>query len=288
MDPIIGREEPRRNNRLLSLPRLRQFWRFYWPIFDSFCEGCIRDVDTSLAKKNRKLGSKEPQNRQKLGCTRSLMLIFKKNICDHHRIIVERDDKSSVLTPAEFEAAFGLVYLPRIEFAHWKDFVAISRKIGKFCNKGMLDQKQLALGDYFKKEIQEPTVPPVRLRWIDETFGWGVFAEQDLKPMDYIGEYGGIVRRKKKSDLKNAYCFEYSIVKEVYTHYAIDALNHGAITRFINHSLTPNLMSDLAVYQNLSHTIFYVSRLIKKGEQLCINYGPDYWKIRTPPQEFKN
>jgi hypothetical protein len=208
----------------------------------------------------------------------------RRTICDHHRIIVEKDEKTSILTPAQFEKAFGIVYLPHIEFPLSTDFAAISQKISKYRNKGMLDQKQLWLGAYFQKEIQEPFVPPVRLRWIDETFGWGVFAEQDLKPMDYIGEYGGIVRRKKRSDAKNAYCFQYSIISGDSTRYTIDALDQGGVVRFINHSANHNLMSELATHQNLSHIVLFVSRLIKKGEQLCYNYGPDYWKRRTPPQ----
>jgi hypothetical protein len=140
----------------------------------------------------------------------------RRTICDHHRIIVEKDEKTSILTPAQFEKAFGVVYLPHIEFPLSTDFAAISQKINKYRNKGLLDQKQLWLGAYFQKEIQEPFVPPVRLRWIEETF---------------------------------------------------------------------NLMSELATHQNLSHIVLFVSRLIKKGEQLCYNYGPDYWKRRTPPQK---
>lgn len=209
-----------------------------------------------------------------------------RTICDHHRIIVEKNEKTSILSPAEFEKAFGIVYLPHIEFPLLTDFFSITRKIAKHHKNGLLEQKQLWLGTYFQKEIQTPSVPPVRLRWIDETIGWGVFAEQDLKPMHYIGEYAGVVRRKKRSDAKNAYCFQYSFINEESTRYTIDALDQGGIVRFINHSRTPNLMSALATYQNLSHIVIFASRVIKKGEQLCYDYGSDYWKKRTPPQEF--
>jgi uncharacterized protein len=204
--------------------------------------------------------------------------------CDDHRIIVEKDGKTSILTPSELERTFHIDYLSHIAFPLLTDFSAIIRKIAKYHTKGFLDQKQLWLGAYFQKEIQDPIVPPVRLRWIDEKIGWGVFAEEDLKTMTYIGEYAGIVRRKKKSDTKNAYCFQYSIVNGESTKYTIDAQDQGGIVRFINHSKTPNLMSDLATYQNLSHVVIFTSRLIKKGEQLCYNYGSDYWKSRTPPQ----
>ena len=206
--------------------------------------------------------------------------------CAHHRIIVENSEKTSILSPAEFEKAFKIVYLPHIEFPRWADFVAISRKTLKYRKKGLLDQKQLWLGAYFQKELQMPPAVGVRLRWIDDTLGWGVFAEQDLMPMHYIGEYAGIVRRKKRSDAKNAYCFEYSIVSDESTRYTIDAMDQGGIVRFINHSSTPNLTSALATYQNLSHIVIFARRLIKKGEQLCYDYGPAYWSKRTLPQKL--
>jgi len=207
-------------------------------------------------------------------------------IFDHHRIIVEKNEKTSILSPKELEKAFGIVYLPHLEFPRLTDFFAVSKKIAKFHKKGFLDQKQLWLGAYFQKEIQTPTIPQVRLRWINENMGWGLFAEQEMKPMDYIGEYAGIVRRKKRSDAKNAYCFQYAFINGESTHYTIDAQDHGGIVRFINHSASPNLMTALATFQNLSHIVIFVSRSVKKGEQLCYDYGSDYWRKRTPPQEF--
>jgi len=204
----------------------------------------------------------------------------------HHRIIVEQKEDTSILSPSELEKLCKITYLPHIEFPKWADFFAISQKTLKYHKKGLLDQKQLWLGAYFQKNLQVPPIPPVRLRWIDDRVGWGVFAEQDLKPMHYIGEYSGIVRRKKRSDAKNAYCFEYTIVNDESTRYTIDALDHGGIVRFINHSSTPNLMSALATYQNLSHVVIFVNRSIKKGEQLCFDYGSDYWSKRALPQNL--
>ena len=205
----------------------------------------------------------------------------------HHRIIVEKNEKTSTLSISELEQAFKIRYLPNLEIPRQTDFFCISQKTLKYRKKGFLDQKQIWLGAYFQKELQMPPNVPVRLRWIDDTIGWGVFAEQDLKPMHYIGEYAGIVRRKKRSDAKNAYCFEYSIVNDESTRYTIDAMDQGAIVRFINHSPTPNLMSTLATYQNLSHVVIFVSRLIKKGEQLCYDYGSAYWSKRGQPRKFE-
>jgi hypothetical protein len=209
-----------------------------------------------------------------------------RSVYDHHRILVEKDSKISSLSPSELQKNFGIVYLPNLAFPCMSDFDAICRKVAKYRKKGFLDQKQLWLGAYFQKEIEECAMAPVRLRWIDNHVGWGVFAEEDLKPMRYIGEYAGNVRRKKRSDVHNAYCFQYAIVEDESTPYTIDALDQGGIVRFINHSSSPNLMSALATKQNLCHIVLFASRLIRKGEQLCYNYGPDYWKKRIPPQKW--
>lgn len=201
-----------------------------------------------------------------------------------HRILVEKEGHTELLSSAEIAKKFGIIYLPQLDFPSLADFAAISRKIAKFHKKGFLDHQQLWLGAYFQKEIFSPPNPPVRLRFIDDVIGWGVFAEEDLKPMTFIGEYAGCVRGKKRADTKNAYCFQYAIVSGESTRYTIDARDQGGIVRFINHSSTPNLMSALATHQNLSHIVLFAHRTIRKGEQLCYDYGADYWHKRSKPE----
>jgi hypothetical protein len=204
----------------------------------------------------------------------------------HHQILVEENGKTQLLAAAEIEKKFGIRYLPRLDFPAFSDFSLISRKLAQYRNKGLLDQKQIWLGAYFQKDIFSPEIPPVRLRLIDHDVGWGVFAEKDLKPMTFIGEYAGCVRRKKRADAKNPYCFQYSIVCDESTRFTIDAREQGGIVRFINHSFHPNLMSALATHQNLCHVVLFVHRPISKGEQLCYDYGQDYWAKRSKPKVF--
>lgn len=201
-----------------------------------------------------------------------------------HRILIEKDGVTELLSSSEIAKKFGIVYLPQLDFPCWADFAKISRKIAQFHKKGYLDHQQLWLGAYFQKEILSPPNPPVRLRFIDDTVGWGVFAEEDLKPLTFIGEYGGSVRRKKRADSQNAYCFQYAIVSGESTRFTIDARDQGGIVRFINHSASPNLMSALATHQNLSHIVLFAHRSIRKGEQLFYDYGPDYWHKRSKPR----
>lgn len=205
---------------------------------------------------------------------------------NHHRIPVEKDGHTTILTVSEIEKQFGIKYFPQLDFLAWSDFLKVNRKTARFHQKGYLDQKQLWLGTYFRKEILFPEIPPVRLRWVDEISGWGVFADQDLKPMTLIGEYAGQVRSKQRADNRNAYCFQYAIVSDENTRLTIDAKDQGGVVRFINHSSAPNLTSALATFQNLSHVVFFTNRWIKKGEQLCYDYGSSYWKKRNHPIVF--
>lgn len=201
----------------------------------------------------------------------------------HHRFLVEKRDDLRLLTVQELEKAFQIAYVPHLDFAKVSIFRRLANKTARFRKKGYLDDEQLWLGAFFEKEILEAPPPPIRLRWIDELVGWGVFAERDLQPLEYIGEYAGKVRRKKRSDSKNSYCFEMSLAPGERTPFTIDALDQGSISRFINHSSAPNLTSALATVRDLSHVVLFVTKFIPKGEQLCYDYGADYWKKRNRP-----
>ncbi len=205
---------------------------------------------------------------------------------NHLSFLVEKDGEEKHLSVKELENQFKISYAPALDFAKLSHFHKLTRKTAKFHRKGYLDDEQIWLGTYFQEEILSAPLPPVRLRWIDSDLGWGVFADKDLNPMEYIGEYAGLVRCKKRSDSKNSYCFEMSIAPGERTRYTIDALDQGGISRFINHSSIPNLSSALATVRDLSHVVLFVSKFVSKGEQLCYDYGADYWKRRTQPKHL--
>lgn len=140
--------------------------------------------------------------------------------------------------------------------------------------------QQLWRGSYYKNAIESLQMPPFLLRWIDADLGWGVFAQAPLKKGQYIAEYTGVLRKRKKSDRHNAYCFEYVFIPEKSTPYIIDAETQGGISRYINHSEQGNLEPTLATIGYFTHILLLAKRPIEKGEQLCYDYGPDYWKHR--------
>ncbi len=195
--------------------------------------------------------------------------------------LFEKDGRR--LSVEEFEKETGAPFLSHLDFqdaAVYTDLVARGIKQAK---KEALAREQLWLGSYYKKEIASGFIPDVEIRWISPELGWGVFAARDFKKMEFIAEYSGKVRKRRRSDGKNAYCFEYVSVQGVKTPYTIDALEQGGVARYINHSSKPNLATSLATIEFISHVVLFANRSIAKGEQLGYDYGDDYWAKRKPP-----
>ena len=126
----------------------------------------------------------------------------------------------------------------------------------------------------------------VEIKYIDSLIGYGVFSNQVIPALKFVGEYVGIVRRRdRKKDRDDDYIFRY-IRTGLFQPLVVDAEECGNFTRFINHSLTPNLSSRWIVHEGIYHIVFMTNRLVKKGEQLTYNYGPGYWSQRANPLEL--
>lgn len=193
------------------------------------------------------------------------------------------EKNGQLLSPEEFEKLTGAKWVSSLEFENRKILSDLLQRGEKLHKKGELTLEQVWLGKYFKKEIEEQSLPNVAIRYIDSHLGWGVFALENLKKMQYIGEYIGKVRKRQKQDEKNAYCFEYIVSHGFRSPYTIDAMDQGGLARYINHSSSPNLESALATFDHLSHVILFTKEPVAKGAQLCYDYGPDYWSKRTAP-----
>ncbi len=196
-------------------------------------------------------------------------------------MIFEKEERQ--LSLEEFERFTGAKWVPGLDFDNFNIFSSLAKEGLKLHKKGEMTREQLWLGRYFQKEILNEYAPDVAIRWIDSSLGWGVFALRDFKKMEFIAEYVGKVRKRKKTDVKNAYCFEYLLVQGTRSPYTIDALEQGGVARYLNHSSAPNLNSSLATLENISRVILYTKESIAKGTQLCYDYGPDYWAKRTAP-----
>lgn len=201
-------------------------------------------------------------------------------------ISVEIEGREKRLPIEEFEALTACTFIPQLDFEDEKILQKLADRTEQLHRRGELTRHQLWMGSYYRKEIESLFLPDVFLRWIDPDIGWGVFANRPFKKMEYIGEYSGKVRKRRREDKKNAYCFEYVAAAGVPTSYTIDARDQGGIARFINHSDVPNLLSTLATFDRISHVILIANEPISKGAQLLYDYGPDYWSRRKRPKQF--
>jgi hypothetical protein len=181
----------------------------------------------------------------------------------------------------EFTAATGVVYLPELEFQDRKTYEAVRRKCANALQKGVVGEQSRWLGTLHAEEIRDHVVADVSIRWIDETFGYGLFAETDIQVGEYIGEYTGVVRRcNLLVDKINEYCFSYPTSAMSFKKYIIDARDKGNELRFANHSDQNNCESMGVWYGDILHIILRAIREIPAGNQLTYDYSVFYWFSR--------
>ena len=130
------------------------------------------------------------------------------------------------------------------------------------------------------------------LRYIDSSVGFGVFCREDLKVGHVISWYSG--RKQIKQPAIPYYMYRYQDdCLSLYT----DARLHGNITRFINHAPKENDKTNSHFleanvkgsnhYVNGIHVVVYTTtKEVLKGEQLLVDYGPDFFAKR-PITRFK-
>lgn len=195
---------------------------------------------------------------------------------------VQKKDKLETLSLGEFEKFFAFRYLHKPEYEYKKYETSIQKSCLKALKKGQISNRQYWIGFYYQYEIRNGVVPDVIFKKISDEKGYGVIAGRDFKENEWIGEYIGKFchERSKKSHMYNAYAFEYLFSFDSPSKFIIDAKAQGNFTRFINHSDKQNLSSQIAFLDDMSHIIFLTNRPIQKGEELCYNYGDNYWKLR--------
>lgn len=76
------------------------------------------------------------------------------------------------------------------------------------------------------------------------------------------------------------------MTEETFLPYNIDAQDQGGITRFINHSFTPNLLTTPATFDEITHILLLTNEPIPRGAQLLYDYGSDYWEARKGLQRI--
>lgn len=136
----------------------------------------------------------------------------------------------------------------------------------------------------FTRAIENGYEAPVYIKYINSKVGYGVFAETLLKKGDIVGQYTGTLHTEdevlKIPKAENTYlmpmvCYAgYNYYESLY----IDAKKMGNITRFINHSKTPNVTRKMIYVSGMWHLLLIADQTINQDWQIFDDYGEHYWK----------
>jgi len=131
----------------------------------------------------------------------------------------------------------------------------------------------------FVEGVNRNIVAPMVIAEIDDTFGYGCFAAENIPVGTFVGEYGGFIRER---GVGSPYAFGYLPKK-----FCLDATDAGNETRFLNHadwdwykengSEVTNVMTFSGFHRGLFRVTFHAFRDIWKGEELRISYGQGYF-----------
>lgn len=200
---------------------------------------------------------------------------------------VEKEGKNYQFDQKEFEKFFNIDFLSSLKFNN----VAILNWVVKKCQRSLkkkeMTRQMMWYGSYYAEEIETGYNADVTITFINKLMGFGLVANKKIKKKAFIAEYIGEIRRYNHSkDQKNAYCFEYMIADKYDTDFVIDARDQGNIARFVNHHDDGNITPIAVYHQGIMRVVLQANRDIPKGEQLCYDYGPDYWAKRESPEEI--
>lgn len=122
--------------------------------------------------------------------------------------------------------------------------------------------------------------------------GWAVRAHEAISRGTFVCEYIGEVLNREANEVDMSCSYQYKIdsqiddtiglAEEAISH-VIDATKYGNVSRFVNHSCSPNLVCYQVLVESmdsqLAHIGLYASRDIAVGEELAY----DYWdKLLVP------
>eukprot|EP00962_Isochrysis_galbana_P008617 scaffold2403_cov141-Isochrysis_galbana.AAC.3 len=113
--------------------------------------------------------------------------------------------------------------------------------------------------------------------------GHGLFATAPLSDGAFLGDYTGDVLTHDEY-LARYPAEDARYVLAANTDYNIDAVDQerASLLRFLNHSSEPNCYYDVRRVrgQRQKRVSFFTSRAVEAGDELCFDYGQQYWADR--------
>lgn len=102
--------------------------------------------------------------------------------------------------------------------------------------------------------------------------GLGLFATRPFKKDEFVIEYfGKLITTDQADSSESRYLFTLT------AKHAIDGADRANIARYINHSCKPNVTA-----VGKKRLWIHATRRIKAGEELTLDYGPDYLNYFIP------
>jgi hypothetical protein len=182
-----------------------------------------------------------------------------------------------IQNPEKVLESFDYLDEPIFESKHVFD--SILEKTAQAKSSDLIPGEKIWMGIYFNKEVQKGFRQKIVLRWIDEQIGFGIFAAQKIPSCTFIGEYTGVIKEvDAKATKDNYYCVKYTTWDIRRRKFTIDAQKSGNFTRFINHSVTPNLGLQSIYWCGLPRMVLVSLQEIEEGAQLTFDYGNLFWK----------
>ncbi len=125
-------------------------------------------------------------------------------------------------------------------------------------------------------EQREKTLPRIDPRYCcfrlrsrpSKIHGWGVYAGQKIPANRKVIEYTG--ERIDRTEAKRRHASPFLFILD--DHWVIDGGTGGSGAEFINHSCEPNLEARIMK----GHILYMSLRLIRKGEELTVDYNYDH------------
>lgn len=110
------------------------------------------------------------------------------------------------------------------------------------------------------------------------SYGRGLFAKKSIKKGAFIIEYTGEKITVEEGDRRGG-----KYLMTLSDKYTIDGKGHENLARYINHSCEPNCFPQIVG----SRVKIYAKKNIEVGQELCYDYGKEYWNYYIKPYGCK-
>jgi uncharacterized protein len=115
-------------------------------------------------------------------------------------------------------------------------------------------------------------VPNSKYRVARSRTGLGLFATKPFRKGEYVVTYRGRLLSNDEAERREARGARYMF--ELNSRWTIDGSKRWNRARYVNHSCRPN--AEAVERRKPSRIVYVARRRIKPGEEITVDYGPDY------------